>query len=160
MGGRIEVGAEMSRGLEVPLAWCTVVVRLGLPVMLVEPDRILEELAALRTVVVAGLVVVLEIASVVKVLVAVLAVIVRTALHIVLFQRLPRSEIFVAVVADVMIGRVLLVLTDGRAAVKVAVASIAIFCHYSWMASARAIADGRVVESRRRFVSGRWMSSL
>jgi hypothetical protein len=105
------------------------VVRLGLPVMLVKTERVLEELSAVGAVVVAGLVMVLELAGVAEVLVAALTIVVRTALHIVLFQPLPRGEVFVAIIADMMIGRVVLVLTKGGVAVEVSVASIAIFCH-------------------------------
>jgi hypothetical protein len=101
---------EIARGQEEPLARGTIVVHLGLSVMLMQAESVLKESTACSAIVVVGLVVIFELLDIVKVRVAVLAIIVHRTLHKVLFQPPPRSKVLVTIIANMMVRRILLVL--------------------------------------------------
>jgi hypothetical protein len=81
VGGGIEVARQIARRAKESLARGAVMVEIGLPVMLVQTERVLEELAACNAVVVVLLIMIFELFRVIEVLVAALAIVVHGALH-------------------------------------------------------------------------------
>jgi hypothetical protein len=123
------VEAQVAGGHEEALARYAIVMLLRLPVVLIQPELILEDFTALSTKEVSGFVVRFEVLRIVEVLVALLTVGVGAALHVVLFEPHPRGKVEVAVLTNEMVRRVVFVLVEGRVAVEPALAPIA-FYHY------------------------------
>ena len=94
---------QVAFGLKVTLAGDAVVMSVRLAIMLLQAAVVDEDATAFLAVKVVFHVVTLEVVAILEVLIAVLAVGVLPALHVVLFQTEPSRKVHVTIIADVMV---------------------------------------------------------